>query len=431
MTHPESAGAPALPGPDPDPSRVRPEPGTVIARWPIAPIDPKGWQPHAELRLTYDSRDGEKNCYTATLTALYSNGDGVTAYAVGAPTILVYQRPAARFRRPQLERSYARALEMLRRRYVHDARVREYFDPASRIVTDLECFGIGFHIPDPAGESPTRRWELHRKTNDPGEPASSALAHGIEFPDGTAAMRATGFPAFTTALDSASHAEILDGYHGWTRVVWIDPPPPSPGWKTTRVAVHVPLEDDDALTWAIYTCPVDVLGHARREADELGWQCNKYSGDVVVIDPVEGYAAGCSTWSRYSQQPDPANPHGSEYAQARAEHRGCQHTLFGSSLEDWSDETDLYMGRAIGVLTEWRLQSLDWGAAVVHTEREPDVAAVWIFRDSDQSGLPDTNGEGEHELIEAVPYPTVDDAKRAATAMIVDLLSSQHPSATR
>ncbi|MEU6191341.1 hypothetical protein [Nocardia sp. NPDC047038] len=362
------------------------------------------------------------------MTALYRHGDGATTYAVGIPTIVVYRRPSKRFRGSQLERTYQRALTVLRERFVHDAGVREYFDPASRIFTDLESFGIRFHIPDPSGESPTRRWELHRKTELTGESAVAVLAHGVEFPDGTAAMRTSGFPAITTALESTSHAEILDGYHDRTRVIWTDPSPP-PGQETTRVAVRVPLEDDDTHTWALYTCPVAVLGDAHREADEIGRHCAEFSGDVVVVDTVEGFAAGCSTWSRYSHQPDPTNPHGSEYAQARAEHWGCQHTLFGTATDDWTDETDLYMGRAIGTITEWRLESLDWRAAVVRTTDEPDVVAVWISRDTEQSGLDDTHGDGEHVLVEAAPYPSIEDAKRAATAMIVDILSRQRPTA--
>ncbi|MEU2042741.1 hypothetical protein [Nocardia niwae] len=416
---------PALPGPADPPFRVGAEPGAITARWPVGPVDPKGWQPQAELRLTYDTHASEKNRYTAALVALYCNGDGATIYAVGAAPILVYLRPGARFRRGQLERSYQRAVTVLRERYVHDPRVREYFDPASRVFTDLECFGIGFHIRNPAADNPARRWELHREANAAEGAPASVLAHGIAFPDGTAAMRWTGSPALTASLDSAIHAEILDGHPG-CRVVWIDPAPPSTGRDTTRVALRATL-DDGTQTWVICACPADVLGNALQEADELKWQCNRYSGDVIVIDAVEGFAAGCCTWSRYSQQPDPANPHGSEYAQARAEHWGCQHTLFGGSTDDWTDETDLHMGRALGTITEWRLESLDWGAAVVRTTDEPDVVAVWIFRDSEQSGLPDTHGDGQHVLVEAAPYPSIEDAKTAATAMIVDLLCGQHP----
>ncbi|MFI6369227.1 hypothetical protein ACIBG0_41785 [Nocardia sp. NPDC050630] len=434
MIHAASTLDPALHGPAEDPIRVGADPRTVTARWPISRVDPKGWQPHAELRVTYETATGGRGCYTATLTALYSNSVGKSTYAAATPVILVYQRRVGRFRRTQLERVFTRAVSVLRRRFAHDVYVREYFDHTSHIFTNLEYFGIGFHIPGRASNNPAQRWQLHRDVDVTGRSGTGIVAHGIRFPDGTAAMRWIGEPASTVTFDAITHVTSIHGHDGRTRLVWSDPPPQPTNRETTHVAVRTTRDDDDdeVETWALCECPTAALGNARFEAMEIGWQCpNGFLGDVVVVDAVDEFAAGCCTWSQYSDRPDPAFAHGSKLAQARAEHWKCQHTLFGSASEGWNDESDPFFGEAIGTTTEWRFRSLDWGAAVVHTTDERDVAALWVFRDSNYSTLPDTHGYDEHVIVEAAPYPTIDAAKRAGIDMIVGLLSGQHPSAPR
>ncbi|MEV0299127.1 hypothetical protein [Nocardia sp. NPDC050710] len=320
------------------------EPGTVIARWPIGRLDPEARQPHAELRLTYETRTGESNCYTAILAALHTNTDGTTNYIIGTPTILVYQRPGTRLRRGQLERSYQRALTVLRERFIHDRRVRDYFDPASGVFTELEA--------------------------------------------------------------------------------------PSTLHQTIRVAVRTTATDVDDSTWVICTCPVSVLGDSGLEAQHIRRHCpTGYSGDVVVLDAVEGFEAGCCTWSRFSDRPDPQFTHGSERAQARAQHQGCEHPLFGTSTQGWTDYSDEYMGEAIGTLTTWVLQTLDWCAVVVHTTDERDVAAVWVYRGGDRDTSPDDEDYDGEVLVSGAPYPNIAEAKCAATALIVDLLTGRYPGA--
>ncbi|WP_433678715.1 hypothetical protein [Nocardia sp. CA-119907] len=210
--------------------------------------------------------------------------------------------------------------------------------------------------------------------------------------------------------------------------VFTEPEAPTTVPQTIRVAVRTTATECDDATWAICTCSVAALGDSGLETQQIRRQIpNGYSGDVVVFDTAEGFEAGCCTWSRFSDQPDPQLIHGSERAQARAEHRGCEHILFGTSSHGWADNSDGYMGEAIGTITMWTLQSLDWSAAVVRTTAERDVVAVLVFRGGDHETLLDDGDYSGKALIHAVPYPNIAEAKRGATALIVDLLTGQYP----
>ncbi len=83
--------------------------------------------------------------------------------------------------------------------------------------------------------------------------------------------------------------------------------------RTVRVAYF-----SSALgRWRVGTCPATRLDHhaaQRRLFPDLGEE-----QDVIVVDAVAGYPAGCSTWSQWC---------GEALDIARADHLGCEHQMF-------------------------------------------------------------------------------------------------------
>ncbi|GGK69074.1 hypothetical protein [Nocardia camponoti] len=83
--------------------------------------------------------------------------------------------------------------------------------------------------------------------------------------------------------------------------------------RSVRVAYH----SDRLGSWRVTDCPATLLDyHAglRRLFTDLGEE-----QDVIVVEAVPGYPAGCSTWSQWC---------GEALDIARAEHLGCEHQLF-------------------------------------------------------------------------------------------------------
>lgn len=103
---------------------------------------------------------------------------------------------------------------------------------------------------------------------------------------------------------------------------------------TTRVAILGTLSDTDN-EWIVFDCPVDALGSYDAEGseiyDHLPERFTGIDSALIVVDTIEGFDAGCSTWAGLSRAEDDEFPEGSEYAQARAEHRDCEHDRFGKN----------------------------------------------------------------------------------------------------
>lgn len=83
--------------------------------------------------------------------------------------------------------------------------------------------------------------------------------------------------------------------------------------RTVRVAYY----NAHIGRWRMSVCPATQL-------DNRGLHRNLFPGfvegqDLIVVDAVAGYPAGCATWAQYG---------GEALDIARAEHIGCQHQLF-------------------------------------------------------------------------------------------------------
>lgn len=109
---------------------------------------------------------------------------------------------------------------------------------------------------------------------------------------------------------------------------------------TTRVAVRA-ITGDDTDIWRIVEAPSDCIGSFDAEAHYIYPLVpeGSFRGHVVVVDAdAEGMPQGCSTFSQFDE---------GEVEQARAEHWGCEHALFGgqTDIQDeystrWVQQTD-------------------------------------------------------------------------------------------
>lgn len=66
-----------------------------------------------------------------------------------------------------------------------------------------------------------RLFELQRDEDETGVSGVGVVAHGVIFPDGTAAMRWATETASTAIYASAADIETIHGHGGKTRVVYI------------------------------------------------------------------------------------------------------------------------------------------------------------------------------------------------------------------
>lgn len=66
------------------------------------------------------------------------------------------------------------------------------------------------------------RFELHRDSDETGVSGVGVVAQGVEFWDGTVAMRWITDVASTAIYNDVSDVEHIHGHNGKTRVVWID-----------------------------------------------------------------------------------------------------------------------------------------------------------------------------------------------------------------
>jgi hypothetical protein len=70
-----------------------------------------------------------------------------------------------------------------------------------------------------------RRFELHRHEDPSGISGTGIVAEGVEFTDGTVALRWLGeWPVTTNHHDRGIQSvQALHGHSGRTEVVWLDP----------------------------------------------------------------------------------------------------------------------------------------------------------------------------------------------------------------
>lgn len=72
--------------------------------------------------------------------------------------------------------------------------------------------------------TPARRFVLRRDEDFTGTSGTGIVVEGIQFWDGTIAMRWRSDTASTTIFDSIEDVEKIHGHEGRTRVCWIDVP---------------------------------------------------------------------------------------------------------------------------------------------------------------------------------------------------------------
>ncbi|MDE1672682.1 hypothetical protein [Nocardia gipuzkoensis] len=372
--------------------------GRIVVHWPLRRNDANGYHPRVELAVTR----GHFGDFTATVIALYTNAAHHRVEATGAPHIEFRTSCDAEPPAVALERAYDAALSTLRARFDDkDVDVHAIFDHRSRIYTDPRMF-VPFETPDiPAHDYPVRRWEMHRDTDVTGNSGTGLVAHGVTFPDGRVAFRWRGNPATTTTADSIRDVISIHGHNGTTRVVYVDI---EPAWSdSTRVAVRVGAHDE-VETWAVLRCPIIDLGSYDAEATSIGSQLNgSFHGDVIVVDSVDGFPAGCSTWAQFSSKPDREFPAGDERAQAELEHWNCEHALFGTAPLD----EDRWV-RTHGPHEErWSFTSLDYTATIAPNRWGVLELSVWYVE----------KGERVHIIKDAVQF-SVENAKAAAIEAI-------------
>lgn len=68
-----------------------------------------------------------------------------------------------------------------------------------------------------------RRFELIRHTDISGVSGTGAVAEGIQFTDGSVALRWKGANPSTAAWDSLDGVIAVHGHSGATEVCWLDP----------------------------------------------------------------------------------------------------------------------------------------------------------------------------------------------------------------
>jgi hypothetical protein len=73
------------------------------------------------------------------------------------------------------------------------------------------------------GSPSMRRFELHRDRDISGVSGLGRVAEGVQWTDGTCAVRwgANPYPS-TVAWECIEHVEAVHGHNGATRIVWLD-----------------------------------------------------------------------------------------------------------------------------------------------------------------------------------------------------------------
>lgn len=71
--------------------------------------------------------------------------------------------------------------------------------------------------------NPPRRFVLRRSVDATGVSGAGDVACGVEFPDGTVAIRWNTSPTSTAVYASSADLITLHGHNGGTKIVWLDP----------------------------------------------------------------------------------------------------------------------------------------------------------------------------------------------------------------
>jgi L-alanine-DL-glutamate epimerase-like enolase superfamily enzyme len=72
------------------------------------------------------------------------------------------------------------------------------------------------------GVSSQRRFVLRRNEDETGISGVGEVAEGVQFTDGTCAMRWRTALASTAVYDSVDDVEAIHGHQGRTLIVWVD-----------------------------------------------------------------------------------------------------------------------------------------------------------------------------------------------------------------
>jgi hypothetical protein len=70
-----------------------------------------------------------------------------------------------------------------------------------------------------------RRFELHRDEDASGVSGTGIVAQGVQFDDGTCALRWLSQHSSTALYDNTVDLVVIHGHGGRTRLVWLDPIP--------------------------------------------------------------------------------------------------------------------------------------------------------------------------------------------------------------
>lgn len=70
-----------------------------------------------------------------------------------------------------------------------------------------------------------RRFELHRDQDASGVSGVGVVAQGVQFDDGTCALRWLSAHRSTALYENAHDIQLIHGHQGMTRLVWVDPLP--------------------------------------------------------------------------------------------------------------------------------------------------------------------------------------------------------------
>ncbi|MFX0573048.1 hypothetical protein [Nocardia nepalensis] len=194
----------------------------------------------------------------------------------------------------------------------------------------------------------------------------------------------------------------------------------------TRVAVRavtsgvVGVYTTHTEAWKILRIPTEDLGDYDAEASAIiDDQNTMFVGEVIVVDSdVAGFAAGCSTWSKYRHDDlDISVP--TEHDVAAQEHWGCEHTLFGATpTSGWTREADPEVLDGFDATELWMLRTGDcatgqYAAIIARPAAHPDTLRLSVF------------GDERGALREHVAMDELDAAMTAAVATIVSAI--EHP----
>lgn len=68
----------------------------------------------------------------------------------------------------------------------------------------------------------SRRFQLDRREDATGVSGTGVVAEGVQFTDGSAALRWLSRYTSTAAYASMADLEAIHGHNGATRVIWLD-----------------------------------------------------------------------------------------------------------------------------------------------------------------------------------------------------------------